>query len=106
MKSKLYSVMFDCHDYYATAKEQVVMAKVATKALYGEAAVRLEAFTWRDDDLLRIQVDASSEVGRVMLRILVTQLDHLVGVEGFSVCQASYEDVSRIDRWKESGVAC
>ncbi len=106
MKSKLYSVMFDCHDYYATAKEQVIMARVATKALYGEAAVRLEAFTWRDDDLMRLQVDASTEVGRVLLRILVTLLDHLIGDQGFSVCQASYKDVARVDRWKESGIAC
>ena len=106
MGSKVFTFMFDCDDFYHLAVEQIPLARAATAALHGGAAVRLETFAWEDSQYMEIQVDASTEVSRAMLLILISQLDYLIGDQEFSVCQSTSQDVFKIDQWKESGLAC
>lgn len=105
MSTKLYAIYFDCRELYQQAFELIITARVATSAVHGIEAVRLDVFNWYDDQTMRLMIDASTKVGRTMMRILTALLDDEIGDDFFTVCQANDRDTLRVDEWKRSGFA-
>lgn len=105
MSTKLYEISFEYRDVYQQGVELINTARIATEAVHGITAVRLETFNWYDDQTMRLLIDSSACAGRTMLQILTSLLDEMIGEEYFTVCHAQAGDTERVDYWKRRGFA-
>lgn len=63
----------------------LVAALLSTEALHGESRTRLEAGHFLDKDQRTLAVDATSQVGRDLNKLLVGQLNRAFGPDEFTV---------------------
>ena len=103
MTTTLYAVYFSGPDDYDDAVEQLAIARIATTALHSCVSMQLEAHSWLDPKLYRLFIDASTDAGRTLVKILTSFLNHHVGSDHFTVCAAFPEDVSKAAQWKQNG---
>lgn len=101
----LYTVYFSGPDDYQRAMQIEPTARVATSALHSAVAMRMEVFSWHDDDCYRLFIDATSKAGRTLLRIFTALLDHEVGCEHYTICPSFDHDVKNVTQWKQYGFA-
>lgn len=105
MASSVYAVYFSEPDDFHSAVKLETTARVATSALHSAVAMRMEVFSWHDDDNCRLLIDATSKAGRTLLRIFTALLEHVIGAEYFTVCPAFDDDVTNVSKWKQYGCA-
>ena len=105
MNTTLYAVYLSGPDDYELAKAIEPTARVATSALHSAVVMRMEVFSWHDDDLYRLLIDATSKAGRTLLRIFTALLEHEIGAKNFTVCPAFEGDARRVSDWKRYGCA-
>ncbi len=105
MNTTVYAFYFSGPDDLELAKSIEPTARVATAALHSGVAMRMEVFSWCDDENYRLLVDATSKAGRTLLRIFTAMLEHELGCEHFTVCPALESDVIKVSQWKQLGCA-
>ncbi|MCA9277231.1 MAG: hypothetical protein KDA29_14510 [Phycisphaerales bacterium] len=105
MNTTVYAVYFSGPDDYELAKSIEPTARVATSALHSGVVMRMEVFSWHDDENYRLLIDATTKAGRTLLRIFTALLEHEVGCEHFTVCPAFEGDARRVSDWKRCGCA-
>ncbi len=105
MQTTVYAVYFEGTDEFNQALELLGTARIATSALHSSIVMRLEVFSWHDEDLYRLMIDATTKAGRTLVRILTALLEHHIGVDRFTVCPAFEDDVEKISTWKQAGCA-
>ena len=105
MSTTVYAVYFSGPGDYEMAKSLEPTARVATSGLHSGVAMRMEVFSWHDDEHYRLLIDATSKAGRTLLRIFTALLEHELGCEHFTVCPAFEKDVARVTEWKQFGCA-
>lgn len=105
MSTTVYAVYFSGPGDYELAKSLEPTARVATSGLHSGVAMRMEVFSWHDDERYRLLIDATSKAGRTLLRIFTALLEHEIGAESFTACPAFDKDVSQVAEWKQYGCA-
>ncbi len=105
MNTTVYAFYFSGPADYELAKSIEPTARVATSALHSGVAMRMEVFSWHDDEHYRLLVDATSKAGRTLLRIFAALLEHEIGAESFTVCPAMDKEVAHVTEWKQYGCA-
>ena len=105
MNTSVYAVYFSGPDDYELAKAIEPTARVATSALHSAVVMRMEVFSWNDDESYRLLIDATSKAGRTLLRIFTALLEHEIGAENFTACPAFDKDVTQVTEWKQYGCA-
>lgn len=80
-----YRFSFETADEFEDAKLTFHLASFSVEGIYGEVRVKLEARSAFDVDQKAIDIDASNEVGEMLVKILTRLLSREFGEGGFCV---------------------
>jgi hypothetical protein len=85
MTTDVYRITINCAAKVSDAEQTLHLAILAAEGLFGEAQVRMDTAYHLDEPRRVLIIDASTAVGRVVLRMFIALLLHEIGCDAFTI---------------------